>query len=117
MSLSERSGRILAALVREYIASGEPVPSSLLVRAAGLGVSSATVRHILARLEEEGFVQQPHTSAGRIPTDRGYRFYVDLLLETKRSERAAHAVEVRLRRDGTGSLVDSVWSRASQMLS
>jgi heat-inducible transcriptional repressor len=117
MSLTERSGRILAALVREYITSGEPVPSSLLVRAAGLGVSSATVRHILARLEEEGFVQQPHTSAGRVPTDRGYRFYVDLLLESKRSERASHAVEVRLRRDGTGSLVDSIWSRASQMVS
>src|SRR5213079_1503194 len=94
---ADRSKRILAALVREYIASGEPVPSSLLVRAAGLGVSSATVRHILAKLEEEGFVQQPHTSAGRIPTDRGYRFYVDLLLESKRSDRTANVVEARLR--------------------
>ena len=70
---------MLAALVREYIATGEPVASSLLVTAAGLGVSSATVRNILSRLEEDGYVQQPHTSAGRIPTDRGYRFYVDLL--------------------------------------
>ncbi len=117
MALSERSSRILAALVREYISSGEPVPSSLLVRAAGLGVSSATVRSILAHLEEEGFVQQPHTSAGRIPTDRGYRFYVDLLLESKRSERATHAVEARLRRDSSSPLVDSVLSRASQMVS
>src|SRR3954469_15777366 len=116
MPQSERSSRVLAALVREYIACGEPVPSSLLVSAAGLGVSSATVRHILAQLEEEGFVQQPHTSAGRVPTDRGYRFYVDLLLESKRSERATHAVELRLRRDGSGSLVDSVWSRASHMV-
>ena len=82
----ERSNRVLAALVREYIASGEPVASSLLVTAAGLGVSSATVRNILARLEEEGYVQQPHTSAGRIPTDRGYRFYVDLLLESEAAE-------------------------------
>ena len=82
----DRSKRVLAALVREYIASGEPVASSLLVSAAGLGVSSATVRNILARLEDEGYVQQPHTSAGRIPTDRGYRFYVDLLLESKRLE-------------------------------
>src|SRR6266513_5474399 len=94
----DRSKRVLAALVREYIASGEPVASSLLVTAAGLGVSSATVRSILARLEEEGFVQQPHTSAGRIPTDRGYRFFVDQLLEIKRSGRTAHAVEARLRR-------------------
>ena len=85
----DRSKRVLAALIREYIASGEPVASSLLVAAAGLGVSSATVRSILARLEEEGYVQQPHTSAGRIPTDRGYRFYVDLLLDSKRPSRMA----------------------------
>jgi heat-inducible transcriptional repressor len=81
MEPSERSQRLLAALVREYIVSGEPVASSMLARAAGLGVSSATVRNVLVRLEAEGFIQQPHTSAGRVPTDRGYRFYVDRLLE------------------------------------
>src|SRR6202163_2115591 len=107
---SERSRRVLAALVREYISSGEPVASSLLVAAGGLGVSSATVRNILAALEDEGFVQQPHTSAGRIPTDRGYRFYVDLLLETKRPARTSSAVEARLRRDSSTPLVDSVLS-------
>ena len=112
----DRSKRVLAALVREYIASGEPVASSLLVAAAGLGVSSATVRSILARLEEEGFVQQPHTSAGRIPTDRGYRFYVDLLLDTKRPSRMAHAVEVRLRKDH-GGLLDSLLPQVSHMVS
>src|SRR5437016_1473674 len=117
MQPHERSSRVLAALVREYISSGDPVPSSLLVSAAGLGVSSATVRNILARLEEEGFVQQPHTSAGRIPTDRGYRFYVDLLLETKRSSRTATAVEARLRRDSNAPLVDSVLVCVSQLLS
>jgi heat-inducible transcriptional repressor len=117
MLSSERSSRVLAALVREYIACGEPVPSSLLVGAAGLGVSSATVRSILARLEDDGFVQQPHTSAGRIPTDRGYRFYVDLLLESKRSGRTAHAVEARLRRESTAPLVDSVLSQASHVVS
>src|SRR6184192_4638350 len=101
---ADRSKRVLAALIREYIASGEPVASSLLVTAAGLGVSSATVRSILSRLEEEGFVQQPHTSAGRIPTDRGYRFYVDLLLEVKRPNRTASAVEARLRRDASGPM-------------
>ena len=108
---------MLAALVREYIASGEPVASSLLVTAAGLGVSSATVRNILARLEEEGYVQQPHTSAGRIPTDRGYRFYVDLLLETKRPTRAANAVEARLRRDSPDRLLDSLLPQVSHVLS
>src|SRR6187455_240823 len=113
----DRSKRVLSALIREYITTGEPVASSLLVTAAGLGVSSATVRNILARLEEEGYVQQPHTSAGRIPTDRGYRFYVDLLLESKRSARTASAVEARLRRDGAGSLVDSVLLQVSHVVS
>jgi len=115
---ADRSKRVLAALIREYIASGEPVASSLLVTAAGLGVSSATVRSILARLEEEGFVQQPHTSAGRIPTDRGYRFYVDLLLESRRPrERAATAVEARLRRDSPDLLLDSLLPQVSHVLS
>src|SRR5947208_7243781 len=105
-----RSKRVLAALVREYIASREPVASSLLVTAAGLGVSSATVRNILARLEDDGYVQQPHTSAGRIPTDRGYRVYVDILLESKRASRSSDAVEARLRRDRTGTMPDSLLS-------
>jgi heat-inducible transcriptional repressor len=113
----DRSKRVLAALIREYITSGEPVASSLLVTAAGLGVSSATVRNILARLEDEGYVQQPHTSAGRIPTDRGYRFYVDLLLESKRSTRTSSAVEARLRRDRSGQPPDSLFSQASHVVS
>src|SRR5262252_11114398 len=113
----DRSKRLLTALILEYISSGEPVASSVLVTAAGLGISSATVRSILARLEDEGFVQQPHTSAGRIPTDRGYRFYVDLLLESKRSPRTASAVEARLRRESAGALVDSVLSQASHVVS
>src|SRR5580765_5527734 len=117
MEPHDRSRRVLAALVREFIISGEPVASSVLVTAAGLGVSSATVRNILARLEEEGFVQQPHTSAGRIPTDLGYRFYVDLLLESRRPGRTAHAVEARLRRNTTAPLVDSVLSDASHVVS
>lgn len=115
---ADRSKRVLAALIREYIASGEPVASSLLVTAAGLGVSSATVRSILSRLEEEGFVLQPHTSAGRIPTDRGYRFYVDQLLESRRPrDRAATAVEARLRRESPDRLLDSLLPQVSHVLS
>jgi heat-inducible transcriptional repressor len=117
IDLDDRTGRILAALVRHYIASGEPVASSLLAAVGGLGLSSATVRSILARLEEEGFVQQPHTSAGRVPTDRGDRFYVDLLLETKRPHRAASAVEARLRRGSPDRLLDSVLVHVSHVLS
>src|SRR5215470_3702380 len=113
----DRQKRVLAALVREYIASGEPVASSLLVTAAGLGVSSATVRSILSHLEEEGYVQQPHTSAGRIPTDRGYRFYVDLLLESRRPLRARSAVEARLRRESPDLMLHSLLPQVSHMLS
>src|SRR5215470_14346539 len=114
---ADRSKRVLAALVREFITSGEPVASSVLVTAAGLGVSSATVRSILARLEEEGFVQQPHTSAGRIPTDRGYRFYVDLILDTKRSSRLAQVVEAKLRKEHADGLLDSLLPQVSHMVS
>ena len=80
-------------------------------------MSSATVRNILSRLEEDGYVQQPHTSAGRIPTDRGYRFFVDLLLESKRTQRAATAVEARLRRDTPDRLIDSLLPQVSHVLS
>jgi heat-inducible transcriptional repressor len=117
VATSDRSKRILAALVREYIASGEPVASSLLVSAAGVGISSATVRSILARLEDEGYLQQPHTSAGRVPTDRGYRFYVDLLLESKRPGRTADAMEARLRRDRSSAHIDTLLSQVSHVLS
>src|SRR6266567_3330612 len=94
--LSERSRRLLAALVREYIATGEPVPSQTLARESGLGVSSATIRSLFARLEADGYVHQPHTSAGRVPTDRGYRVFVDLLLESRKPSRST-AVEHALR--------------------
>jgi len=117
MEPQDRSKRVLAALVRAYISSGEPVASSFLVSAAGVEVSSATVRNILSQLEEEGYVQQPHTSAGRIPTDRGYRFFVDLLLESRRRGRAATAVEARLRRESPGRLSDSVLPQVSHVLS
>ena len=117
MGTKDRSGRVLAALIREYISSGEPVPSSLLASEAGLGVSSATVRNILVRLEVEGYLQQPHTSSGRVPTDRGYRFYVDLLLESKRPGRTASAVEARLRRESPGALIDSLLPQVSHVLS
>ena len=117
MEPQDRSKRVLAALVRAYIVSGEPVASSYLGSAAGIGVSSATVRNILAQLEEDGYVQQPHTSAGRIPTDRGYRFFVDLLLESRRTGRAVSAVEARLRRESPDRMIDSVLPQVSHVLS
>src|SRR3990170_2447637 len=97
--LPERDRRILGVLVQAYIDQGEPV-SSLWLASRGFGVSSATLRNVLARLEELGFVRQPHTSAGRVPTDQGYRFYVDLLLHSRRPSRAVSELEGRLRRAG-----------------
>lgn len=98
--LTDRQRRILARLVAEYIDQGEPVSSSWLAEHSALGLSSATVRNILARLEEQGLVRQPHTSAGRVPTDSGYRLYVDWLLSS-RKRRMAPEIEARLRRSGT----------------
>lgn len=116
--LSDRTGRILSLLVREYIETGEPVGSLALAERGGLGLSSATVRNILAQLEEHGYVRQPHTSAGRVPTDRGYRFYVDRLLRDSRPIRTTMAVEARLRRDaGSPPLVDEVLTTVSHVLS
>ena len=117
-ALSDRTRRILAALIREYIETGEPVASAALTRRAGLSVSSATVRNVLAQLEEMGFVWQPHTSAGRVPTDLGYRFYVDLLLEARRASKDAAGVEARLRQQaGDAPLIDDLLSSASHVLS
>ena len=117
MDGNDRSKRVLAALVRQYIATGEPIASAVLVTSAGLGVSSATVRHLLVRLEDEGYLRQPHTSAGRVPTDRGYRFYVDLLLEQRRPRRSASRLEARLRRDTSASIIDSLLPQVSHVLS
>lgn len=107
--LTDRQRRILARLVSDYIEQGEPVSSAWLAEHSGLGLSSATVRHILARLEELGLVRQPHTSAGRVPTDAGYRLYVDSLLQARRRLKAPGDLESRLRRAGTvGDLLENV---------
>ncbi len=79
--LDERKAAILRAVVEEYIETAQPVGSSHVVNAASVAVSSATVRNEMAVLEREGYLVQPHTSAGRIPTDKGYRFFVDHLAQ------------------------------------
>lgn len=111
--LPERDKRILGVLVQAYIEQGEPV-SSLWLASQGFGVSSATLRNVLARLEEQGFVRQPHTSAGRVPSDLGYRVYVDQLLAERRSSRPPRHLEARLRR---ASSVDALLSHASEEIS
>ncbi len=83
MELNERGKSILKAIINSYIATAEPVGSRTVTKRYDLGISPATVRNIMADLEELGFLEQPHTSAGRVPTDRAFRFYVDTLLEVK----------------------------------
>src|SRR5512140_2457599 len=83
MSLDDRKLEVLRAIVEDYVATQEPVGSKALVERHHLGVSPATVRNDMAALEEEGLIHQPHTSAGRVPTDAGYRMFVDRLTELK----------------------------------
>jgi len=117
-SLNERAQHLLRVLVQSYIRDGQPVGSRALSRDSGLSLSSATVRNIMADLEELGFVSSPHTSAGRIPTDRGYRFFVDALMRadlpaTESEELRALREHLEATREGPKELV----AAASRLLS
>ena len=81
MSLSERKMKILQAIINDYIATAEPVGSRTIAKKYNFGLSSATIRNEMSDLEEMGFIIQPHASAGRIPSDLGYRLYVDTLMQ------------------------------------
>ena len=87
--LDDRARLLLKTLVERYIAEGQPVGSRTLSRVAGLELSPATIRNVMADLEEHGLIASPHTSAGRIPTARGYRLFVDTMLTANRDEIAA----------------------------
>lgn len=84
MSLDDRKSKVLQAVIEDYVATAEPVGSRTIARKYHLGVSPATIRNEMSDLEEMGFLEQPHTSAGRIPSDKGYRYYVDCLMESAR---------------------------------
>ena len=86
MQLDERKMKILQAIIRTYLETGEPVGSRTISKYTDLHVSSATIRNEMADLEELGYIIQPHTSAGRIPSDLGYRLYVDQMMEEKDRE-------------------------------
>ena len=86
MELDERKCKILQAVIRNYLETGEPVGSRTISKYTDLNLSSATIRNEMSDLEEMGYIVQPHTSAGRIPSDKGYRFYVDTMLEEKERE-------------------------------
>ena len=111
---SERAQILLKMLVERYIADGQPVGSRALARFSGLELSPASIRNIMADLEELGFIASPHTSAGRIPTPRGYRFFVDTLLKVRPLDQVEiNQLEGQLQPDNTQKLV----SQASHLLS
>src|SRR3989338_7444504 len=80
----QRRNRILETIIEAYVSSALPVGSELIARKLRSSLSPATIRNIMVELEEAGFLEQPHTSAGRVPTDRGYRFYVDAIMDVRR---------------------------------
>lgn len=86
MELDERKSKILKAIIQTYLETGEPVGSRTISKYTDLNLSSATIRNEMSDLEEQGYILQPHTSAGRIPSDKGYRLYVDSLMQEKQQE-------------------------------
>ena len=113
-TLNERAQTLLKALVERYIADGQPVGSRALSRVSGLDLSPASIRNVMADLEEMGFIASPHTSAGRIPTPRGYRFFVDTLLTIKPLDNfEIHQLEGQLHTESRQRIVSST----SQLLS
>ena len=86
MELDERKEKILKAIIQNYLETGEPVGSRTISKYSDLKLSSATIRNEMSDLEELGYIIQPHTSAGRIPSDKGYRFYVDQLIHEKETD-------------------------------
>src|SRR5438093_3841832 len=111
--LSERQGDILRRVVEEYVATGQPVGSKTLVERAGLRLSPSTVRNELAELESLGLLMHPHTSAGRVPTERGYRLYAGTVLERLEARPGAFPLDLTsVRRE-----VDSALEATTEMLS
>ena len=113
MQLDNRAQTLLKALVERYIADGQPVGSRALSKISGLELSPATIRNIMADLEEQGYVASPHTSAGRVPTPRGYRIFVDTLLTVQHIDESAVQASLRAASPQPQKLI----ANAAQMLS
>ena len=111
---SERAQRLLKMLVERYISDGQPIGSRALAKLSGLELSPASIRNVMADLEELGFISSPHTSAGRVPTPRGYRFFVDTLLKVRPLDQVEISqLEGQLQPDNAQKLV----AQASHLLS
>jgi heat-inducible transcriptional repressor len=115
--LSDRELRVLEAVIQVYVESAEPAGSQTVARRFGLGISPATIRNVMADLEAKGYLYHPHTSAGRIPTDRAYRVYVDRLMRlAPPSSRERRTLQAELETPRSVSAVEEVLRRAAQVL-
>lgn len=112
MELDERKLKILQAIVRTYLETGEPVGSRTISKYSDLNLSSATIRNEMSDLEEMGYILQPHTSAGRIPSDKGYRLYVDTMLDDKAQE--VHDMKAELTEKA--GKIDDLLKRVAKLL-
>lgn len=113
--LTERELRVLEAVVQTYIETAEPAGSQTIARRYGLGVSPATIRNTMSELEEKGYLFHPHTSAGRIPTDRAYRVYVNEIMRlAPLSDEARSTLHAEIK--GSRNIVDEILQRAAQVL-
>ena len=114
MELSDRKQKILAAIVEQYIRTGEPIGSKSLMELLPMRVSSATIRNEMAELKSMGLLEQPHTSAGRIPSHAGYRYYIDHLMHARElDEQARRKIEAAI---GSGTDPEYLLSRAGEVL-
>jgi hypothetical protein len=114
-SLNQRERRVLEAIVQNYVQTAEPVGSRTIARRFRLGVSAATIRNAMSDLEDKGYLFHPHTSAGRVPTDRAYRLYVDALMHEPRvSAREREALQDQLA--AQGSAITEILRRAAEVL-
>lgn len=114
--LSDREARILEAVIRTYVETAEPAGSRTVAKRFGMGLSAATVRNAMADLEEKGFLFHPHTSAGRIPTDRAYRFYVNTLMRPVRLTAVEQRTLRKELKDEQSGPIERVVRRAAQVL-
>lgn len=110
--LDSRKQNILLAIIKNYLETGEPVGSRTISKLEGITLSSATIRNEMCDLEELGYITQPHTSAGRIPTDKGYRFYVDLMMSEKEQEISS----MKLMLDQKEQKLDTVLKEAAKLI-
>lgn len=114
--LNDREERILEAVIRTYVETAEPAGSRTVAKRFGLGVSAATIRNAMADLEEKGFLYHPHTSAGRIPTDMAYRYYVDTLMQPVKLTTAEQRLLRQQLADEQSGPIERVIRRAAQVL-